>query len=128
MFWDNYYRLCAKEGKTPNKVAAELEISSGTVTGWKKGALPRPQVMQKLCDHFGVTKEQLIADEDAATSIEKTTRESLQTEDDPIVEDVLTYARAMVQTASGKKKLADITRFMRQSIELENLGKNIFNG
>lgn len=128
MFWDNYYKLCAKEGKTPNKVAAELDISSGTVTGWKKGALPRPQVMQKLCDHFGVTKEQLIADEDAATSIEKTTRESSQPEEDPIVEDVLTYARAMVQTANGKKKLADITRFMRQSIELENLGKNIFNG
>lgn len=126
MFWDNYYQLCAKEGKTPNKLAAELGISSGTVTGWKRGALPRPQVMQKLCDHFAVTKEQLIAD--PSEPDKKTQEPSAPTPNDPIIDDVMEYARAMVQTDSGRKKLADIARFMRQSVELEDLGRKIFNG
>lgn len=36
-------------------VASEIGVkSSGTVTGWKNGALPRQSVLIKLSEYFGV--------------------------------------------------------------------------
>ena len=63
MFWENYLLLCSSVGKAPNAVAAEIGIkSSGTVTGWSNGAIPRKSVLFKLCQYFGVTEEQLLSD------------------------------------------------------------------
>lgn len=63
MFWENYLILCSSVGKAPNAVAAEIGIkSSGTVTGWSNGAIPRKSVLFKLCQYFGVTEEQLLSD------------------------------------------------------------------
>lgn len=61
MFWDVYTRLCAKVGKAPNVVAREVcgVKSTGTVTGWKNGAIPRNNVLSKLSEYFGVTVEEL---------------------------------------------------------------------
>lgn len=62
MFWDNYLRLCNGINKAPNVVAAEIGIkSSGTVTGWRKGSLPRQSVMIKIADYFGVEISDLLA-------------------------------------------------------------------
>lgn len=64
MFWENYLLLCGSVGKAPNTVASEIGIkSSGTVTGWSNGAIPRKSVLFKLCQYFGVTEEQLLSDE-----------------------------------------------------------------
>ena len=65
MFWDVYTRLCAKVGKAPNVVAREVcgVKSTGTVTGWKNGAVPRNGVLAKLADYFGVTVEELTGEE-----------------------------------------------------------------
>lgn len=63
MFWENYLLLCSSVGKAPNAVASEIGIkSSGTVTGWSNGAIPRKSVLFKLCQYFGVTEEQLLSD------------------------------------------------------------------
>lgn len=60
MFWEKYVALCRKCGKSPNTVAAEIGIkSSGTVTGWKNGALPREWVLQTLSEKFEVSVEWL---------------------------------------------------------------------
>ena len=55
MFWINYMLLCAQEGKTPNGLAKELGISSGSVTNWKRGKLPSESSLQKIADHFGLS-------------------------------------------------------------------------
>lgn len=61
MFWDNFVRLCNRVGKYPNTVAAEVGVkSTGTVTGWKNGAMPRQSVLKKLCEYFGVTEADLL--------------------------------------------------------------------
>lgn len=63
MFWDNFVRLCNRVGKYPNAVAAEVGVkSTGTVTGWKNGAMPRQSVLKKLCDYFDVTEAELLGD------------------------------------------------------------------
>ena len=68
MFWDNFELLCRQNGVTPNAVAAAVGIkSSGTVTGWKKGALPRPSIAKKLADYFNVTTQYLLFGEETVS-------------------------------------------------------------
>lgn len=62
-FWDNYVDLCTKNGKTPNGAAEEIGISSGSITAWKKGRVPRPQNQKQIADYFGVTVDDLLNEE-----------------------------------------------------------------
>lgn len=62
-FWDNYVGLCAANGKTPNGAAEEIGISSGSITAWKKGRVPRPQNQKQIADYFGVTVDYLLTGE-----------------------------------------------------------------
>ena len=60
MFWQKFLYYCNLAGQSPNTVAAAIGIkSSGTVTGWKNGAVPRPQILARLADYFGVTVDAL---------------------------------------------------------------------
>ena len=55
MFWDTFERLCDSVGKAPSVVASEIGIkSTGTISGWKKGAKPRASALKALSDYFGV--------------------------------------------------------------------------
>lgn len=64
MFWQNYVKLCNEKGEAPNAVAAKCGVkSSGTVTGWKNGSMPRAGALQRLADYFGVSKEELLGNE-----------------------------------------------------------------
>lgn len=55
MFWEKYTELCKSVGKSPNAVAEECGIkSTGSVTGWKKGAIPRNPVLKRIADYFHV--------------------------------------------------------------------------
>ena len=55
MFWEKYTELCKSVGKSPNAVAEECGIKSiGSVTGWKKGAMPRNPVLKRIADYFHV--------------------------------------------------------------------------
>jgi|GEM_PF-1403071 transcriptional regulator, XRE family len=57
MFWEKFVDLCNEQNMSPNKVAEILHISSGSVTGWKKGAFPRSTTIKKIAKYFGVTDE-----------------------------------------------------------------------
>lgn len=58
MFWDKYFALCSKIGKSPNAVAKEIGISSGTLTGWKKhNKVPLDMTIKKVADYFSVPVE-----------------------------------------------------------------------
>ncbi len=65
MFWEKYCALCTSIRKAPNVVASEIGIkSSGSVTGWKNGAIPRLSILHKIADYFGVPVEYLTSEED----------------------------------------------------------------
>lgn len=57
MFWSAFVDLCAKRGVSPNAVAKELTLSSGSVTSWKGGAIPRPTTIKRIADYFGVSPD-----------------------------------------------------------------------
>lgn len=60
MFWENFVELCSQRGTSPNAVAAELGKSSGSVTAWKNGAVPRETTLKKIAEHFSVTVDRLV--------------------------------------------------------------------
>lgn len=53
MFWTNYEKMCNEIGTPPTVVASDIGLtSSGTVSGWKTGAKPRPKTVRKLVEYF----------------------------------------------------------------------------
>ena len=58
-FWESYVSLCNSVGKSPNKVAEEIGISSGTITGWKYGTVPTTKKLLLVADYFGVPADAL---------------------------------------------------------------------
>lgn len=65
MFWTRFIELCNKAGKSPNAVAAACGVkSSGTVTGWRNGSVPRTTVLHKMADYFNVTADYLLGNVD----------------------------------------------------------------
>lgn len=62
MFWNNFIFYCNQNSVAPNRVAAKLGFSTGTVTWWKKGRVPRDSALQKIAAYFGVTVDDLLAD------------------------------------------------------------------
>ncbi len=60
MFWNRFVDLCNEAGKSPNAVAAACGVkSSGTVTGWSRGATPRKPVLHKMAEYFHVSVDYL---------------------------------------------------------------------
>lgn len=64
MFWSVFVGLCAKREVSPNAVAKALGLSSGSVTLWKNGAVPRSTTIKKIADYFGVSPESFLAGTD----------------------------------------------------------------
>lgn len=62
MFWSVFVGLCAQRGVSPNAVAKELALSSGSVTSWKGGAIPRPTTIKKIADYFAVSPDLFLAE------------------------------------------------------------------
>lgn len=56
-FWTAFKELCDRNGTSPNAVARELGLSSGSVTAWKKGATPTMQTIGRVAMHFNVPME-----------------------------------------------------------------------
>lgn len=59
MFWDRFSALCVESGKSPNAVAKELGIPSGSITAWKNGSIPRSATLIKIASHFNVAVSEL---------------------------------------------------------------------
>ena len=70
MFWEKYTELCKSVGKAPNVVAEECGVkSTGTVTGWKKGSMPRNKILKRIADYFGVLPSYFYAADDVANYV-----------------------------------------------------------
>lgn len=64
-FFDQFVALCKSKGVSPNYVAREIGASSGSVTAWKQGTLPRSATLTKIADYFGVSTDYLLGNEKA---------------------------------------------------------------
>ena len=61
-FFERYEQLCTEKGTKPQnaemiKIAG---VSSGAISGWKKGSLPKGDVLCRLAKFFDVTTDYLL--------------------------------------------------------------------
>lgn len=111
MFWSIYVELCNSVQKAPNKVAAELGITSGTATKWKNGAVPQDRTIKKIADYFGVTVEYLKGETDIknpaaedSSGIEKEALYLLNQLSAETQEEVMSFLRYKVAINQKNKK------------------------
>ncbi len=55
MFYDRFIELCKEKGVKPTPLVVSMGLSSSNVSVWKKGGTPRPAVLKKLAEYFGVS-------------------------------------------------------------------------
>ncbi len=54
LFYERLENICAARGIKINPMAQELGISTSKTTAWKKGAVPKLDIVAKIADYFGV--------------------------------------------------------------------------
>lgn len=64
MFWSKFYELCREKNMSPNGVAKEIGVSSGSITSWKQGKVPHHSTLIKIADYFGVSVDYLLGKTD----------------------------------------------------------------
>lgn len=61
-FYDRYASLCAERGFSgqSREMFDIAGVTTGTISGWKRGAEPRPAVLVRLAKYFGVSVDYLL--------------------------------------------------------------------
>lgn len=59
-FFERFSALCKESSETPNSLGKKLGISSGSITAWKNGTIPRMKTLDMLASHFRVSVDYLI--------------------------------------------------------------------
>lgn len=80
MFYDNYVKLCAEHGEKPTPVAQKLGCTSSNVAMWKKGSVPRAEVLSKIAEYFGVTSQYLLYGDDPEIKKDTTPKSGVDAE------------------------------------------------
>lgn len=112
-FFDQLVALCKEKGVSPNFVAKEIGASSGSVTAWKQGALPRGATLSKIAEYFNVSTDYLLGNSRVSTHDSKF---SISDEEikfalfggggeitDEMYEEVKRFAEFVKQRGPGKK-------------------------
>lgn len=63
-FYKRLRNLCEERNMTVNELVKILNLSSGSPTAWKNGAVPRNATIVKVANYFGVTADYLIGNEE----------------------------------------------------------------
>ena len=80
MFYDIFIKLCHDNNISPTKILKEyLHMSSGNMTKWKAGQIPKVDTVKKIADYFNVSVDFLLGDDNIKhefpqQDIEKTRR------------------------------------------------------
>lgn len=89
-FFQRYEKLAKSIGSSPNAVAKELGLSSGSLTAWKNGTDPSVKAVAKIADYFDVSMDYLLGIEKPTTPKKAqpiTRREELMSELRYVLED-----------------------------------------
>lgn len=64
MFWNVYSELCSRYKTSPSAVAEKIGLSNSITSKWKKGALPKGEILLKLASYFDCSVDYLIGLDD----------------------------------------------------------------
>lgn len=65
MFWNNFVTLCSENNTNPTAIANALGVAIGSITKWKKGAVPRETTLLKIAAYFGVSVDYLLGNSES---------------------------------------------------------------
>lgn len=70
-FYERYVELCTERGLKPQNPEMQhiTGVSSGAISGWKKGSDPKIEVLMRLSEYFGVTTDYLLGLSEVRKSI-----------------------------------------------------------
>ena len=123
MFWNNYVRLCDEIGKKPNAVAAELGLSSGSVSAWKQGRLPRGNTIAMIAQYFGVKPSELLQEHSTPQPIQESPEKNQDTAE------IADICDKLAQTKAGKARLQflleEAQRLLEETEAYEQKRKNL---
>lgn len=71
VFYDRLEALCKARGSSPNGEAKKLNISSGSISNWGDGKMPKVDAVLKLAKHFDVSVGFLLGETDDPTPAKK---------------------------------------------------------
>ena len=60
-FWHNCEHLMVEYDLTQEAFGRIVGVSPATVNRWKKGSIPRVNVLVRICDEFNVTRDDLLS-------------------------------------------------------------------
>lgn len=64
MYYENFDLLCKKNNVKPSDVSKSTQISTATLSSWKKGTYtPKQDKLQKIADYFKVSVDYLMTGE-----------------------------------------------------------------
>lgn len=119
MFWEIFSGLCSQRGKSPNAVAKELKISSGSITNWKNGTIPNNSALLKLANYFNVSVDYLLGKEETPMP-QDTTGFAVTNRDDVHMVPVYDTASAGFGTTAEDKPTEYIPMSFESEYDAEN--------
>lgn len=60
MFYENLDKLCKSRGETVTSLAKKLNLSTSKVTAWKRGSIPKGEILLKIAKYFNVSTDYLL--------------------------------------------------------------------
>lgn len=63
MFYDRLKALCLKKGVTLTNLVKSLNMSTGNLSKWKNGNIPKSDTIRALAEYFGVTADYLLGND-----------------------------------------------------------------
>ncbi len=87
MFYDRIKNLCTEKNTTITNMLKDLQLSTGSTGNWKKGQLPKGDILAKIADYlntsidyivFGEYRTDLSNDEKTLLSIYRSAPEKIQ--------------------------------------------------
>lgn len=69
MFKKNFIKFCNLHNKAPTMVLLDLGFAKSTFSNWTDDSIPRESTLQKIADYFGITIEELLAEDDTVPSV-----------------------------------------------------------
>ena len=101
-FFTRFQQLCRDNGISPNALGRQLGASSGSITAWKQGALPRPAMLRKIAEYFSVTTQYLTGT-DEPTITDEQLKFALFGGDKPITDAMLEEVRQFAQFLKSRQ-------------------------
>ena len=101
-FFSRCQQLCRDNGISPNALGRQLGASSGSITAWKQGALPRPAMLRKIAEYFSVTTQYLTGN-DEPTITDDQLKFALFGGDKPISDAMLEEVRQFAQFLKSRQ-------------------------